>query len=600
MCLLTLLFLDLNLIMKKYWILILWCCALSGVVRAQDSQFYQDFEELTDTKPIDQAKWEACKRPFNSTWGSTDIRYSKTNVPDMDIQGRKWKGDVWKGERINALALLWGTKDCEDIQVVVSDLKGPAGAVIPASAVQTHFVRYVMTDELNKDKRGTCGYRPDHTVFDSSMVADILDVKTFQDLKAYHTQPVWVNIRTPREAKNGVYRGKISFKSKGGNFLPLDIELNVGKRVLPAPRDWKFCLDLWQNPYAVARYHQVPLWSDAHFEAMRPMLEQLADAGQKCITASIMHEPWGGQTEDPFESMVMRVKKLDGSWTYDYTVFDKWVEFVMSTGVDRQINCYSMIPWKLSFRYYDQASDGMKFVEAKVGSPEYREFWFPFLVDFAKHLKAKGWFEITTIAMDERPMLQMQKAIALIKEADAGYKVALAGNYHAEIEKDIFDYSVASGQVYPEDVLAERRALGKKSTYYTCCSEAYPNMFTFSPPAESAWHAWYAAADNFDGYLRWAYNSWVKEPLRDSRFRAFGGGDCYQVYPAGRSSVRMERLIEGIQDFEKVRILKEEFRNNPTKLKQIDQILAAFKIERLAEVSAAKMVNEARKAIHEL
>lgn len=130
--------------------------------------------------------------------------------------------------------------------------------------------------------------------------------------------------------------------------------MKVNERILPAPRDWAFWLDMWQNPYAVARYYQVPLWSEAHFEAMRPVMKQLADAGQKCITASIMHQPWGGQTEDPFESMVMRVKKLDGSWEYDYAVFDKWVEFALSMGIDREINCYSMIPWKLSFRYYDQ------------------------------------------------------------------------------------------------------------------------------------------------------------------------------------------------------------------------------------------------------
>lgn len=583
---------------KKYYWLILWCCVLAGGVQAQPCDFYRDFEELTDTKPVDERKWECCTRPYNSAWGTTDVRYSKTNVPDADVKNRKWTGRVWRGERINALALLWTTRDCREVTIEVSDLKGPGGDIIPASAIRTYFIRYVMTDELNKDKRGTCGYRSDHTVFDSSVVADILDVKEAHDIEARHTQPVWVNIWTPARVRNGVYRGKLSFKSRDGKFAPLDIELNVSERFLPAPEKWAFWLDLWQNPYAVARYYQVPLWSDAHFEAMRPILKQLADAGQKCITASIMHQPWGGQTEDPFESMVMRVRKIDGSWEYDYAVFDKWVEFAMSMGIDRAINCYTLIPWKLSFRYYDQASDGMKFVEAKVGSPEYREFWLPFLADFARHLKAKGWFEITTIAMDERPMDQMQKAIALIREADPNFKVALAGNYHEQIEEDISDYCVGSGQTFPKEVLAKRKALGKKSTVYTCCSEAYPNMFTFSPPAEAAWHAWYAAAAGFDGYLRWAFNSWVKDPLRDSRFRAFGAGDCYQIYPGGRSSVRFERLVEGIQDYEKVRILKEELKNQPEKLRLLDETLNMFEIGRLAEEPAADMVNKAREVIN--
>ncbi len=583
---------------EYYWIIVLLCCALSGVVQAQPGNFCQDFEELTDTKPVDRERWKLCKRPYNSAWGTTDVRYSKTNVPDVDVRDRKWEGQVWRGERVNALALLWTTRDCKDVGIEVSDLKGPGGDVIPASAIRTHFVRYVMTDELNKDKRGACGYRPDHTVFDSSVVADILDVKPLHDINAFHTQPVWVNIWTPADVRSGVYRGKLSFKSKEGKFAPLDIELKVSERTLPVPQEWAFWLDLWQNPYAVARYYQVPLWSAEHFEAMRPILKQLADAGQKCITTSIMHHPWGGQTEDPFESMVMRVKKLDGSWEYDYAVFDKWVEFVMSMGIDREINCYSMIPWKLSFRYYDQASDGMKFVDAKVGTPEYRDFWFPFLVDFARHLKEKGWFEITTIAMDERPMDQMQKAIALIHEAEPDFKVALAGNYHEQIEKEIADYCIASRQLFPAKVLAERRALGKKSTVYTCCSEAYPNIFTFSPPAEAAWHAWYAAAADFDGYLRWAFNSWVKDPLRDSRFRAFGAGDCYQIYPGGRSSVRFERLVEGIQDYEKVRILREELKNQPEKIQLLNETLKMFEIGRLAEEPAADMVNKARKVIN--
>ena len=52
-----------------------------------------------------------------------------------------------------------------------------------------------------------------------------------------------------------------------------------------------------------------------------------ADAGGKVITASIMHKPWNGQTYDAFESMVTWLKKADGTWYFDYTVFDKWVEF---------------------------------------------------------------------------------------------------------------------------------------------------------------------------------------------------------------------------------------------------------------------------------
>ncbi|MBP9984589.1 MAG: DUF4091 domain-containing protein, partial [Prevotella sp.] len=73
-----------------------------------------------------------------------------------------------------------------------------------------------------------------------------------------------------------------------------------------------------------------------------------------------------------------------------------------------------------------------------------------------------------------------------------------------------------------------------------------------------AYIGWFTAANNFDGFLRWAFNSWVENPETDSRFRTWPAGDTYIVYPEARSSIRYERLVEGIQDYEKIRIIKKQ------------------------------------------
>ncbi len=65
-----------------------------------------------------------------------------------------------------------------------------------------------------------------------------------------------------------------------------------------------------------------------------------------------------------------------------------------------------------------------------------------------------------------------------------------------------------------------------------------------------------AAAVGYDGFLRWAYDAWTEDPVRDARFGSWPAGDCFLVYPGGNSSVRFEKLREGIVDFEKIRILK--------------------------------------------
>ncbi|TRX44753.1 DUF4091 domain-containing protein [Bacteroides sp. HF-5092] len=530
-------------------------------------------------------------------WGSTDVRYPRNEVPVW--QGNKqWETNAWKGERVNAQAVLWTKQSLKNVRITVSDLKCGKN-VIPASATTASFVGYVWTDELNKDRKSGCSDRPNKADWDSSLVADVLEVRKSLDIEAQCTQPLWVNIWVPQDIPSGVYKGALTVSGENFADMRLPMRINVQKRTLPDPAQWVFHLDLWQNPYAVARYYNVPLWSRQHFDIMKPLMQQLANAGQKVITASVMHHPWAGQTEDPFDSMVFRMKKIDGSWVYDYTVFDRWVEFMMSLGIDRQINCYTLVPWALKFDYYDQATNRIRFVEAKPGEAAYEDYWFSFLKDFAGHLRQKGWFEKTTIAMDEREKSMMQKAFDLIFRADAGYKVSGAGDYYPEIEPKMYDLCLAYGHTLPDSVREERRRSGKLSTVYTCCIEAYPNTFTFSEPAEASWLMWHAVAGGYDGYLRWAYNSWTKDPLHDSRFRSWAAGDCYLVYP-GSSSIRMERLVEGIQDAEKIRILRKEFAESgeAAKLKKLNQTVAGFMPEKLNGQNASQMVRNGRNLLN--
>ena len=539
------------------------------------------YDEMDDSKPFDDVSvWNKMKTATCLSWGSIDVRYKKKDVPTIQQQNR-FAVKAWKGERVNAQAVLWTKENLNNATISMSDLKC-GSSVIPASDVTTSFVRYVMTDTYNNGSGSGCGVRENKAEWDSSIVADVLDVNLHLDVKAYTAQPIWVNVWVPATVKAGKYKGTMTVSAENIAPMALQLEIEVINKVLPPPSDWAFHLDLWQNPYSVARYNQVPLWSQEHFDAMLPIMKMIANAGQKVITTTNMYKPWAGQTEDHFDSMVTRIKKLDGTWSFDYAVFDKWVEFMMNeVGITNQINCYTLIPWALTFDYFDQASNRVQFVNAKPGSEEYTAYWLPFLQDFSKHLRAKGWFDITTIAMDERPMKAMIEAIKIIKEADPEYKISLAGHYHEEIQEDLYDLCLAYGHKFPADALAKRRAEGKISTVYTCCTEAFPNMFTFSAPAESTWTMLHAIAEDYDGYLRWAVNSWTADPLRDSRFRTWAAGDCYSIYPGARSSIRFERMVEGVQDCEKIRILREEYsqKGQKAKLDRLNRCVERFTLD---------------------
>ena len=564
-----------------------------------------DYVELTDTKPHDGDEvWSKMTAPVRFCWGTTDVRYKKLNVPDVKATGTL-RLKAWKGERVNAQAGLWTQKELEGAEIAVSELKN-GSSVIPASAVNTYFVRYVMTDKLNKDASGGCGPRENKAEWDSSMVADVLDIVRVREVQARSTQPVWLNVWVPADTRPGKYKGTLTVSGKNFEAMKLPFEIEVVNRTLPEPQKWAFHLDLWQNPYAVARYYQVPLWSKEHFDAMRPIMKMLANVGQRAITASIMHKPWAGQTEDHYDSMIFRMKKLDGTWVYDYTVFDKWVEFMMNeVGIKDLISCYTMIPWALSFDYFDQATNRVQFIKAAPGEEAYAEYWGTFLKDFSRHLREKGWFEKTAISMDERPMEAMREAIKVIKAADPEFKITLAGNYHEEVQGDLSYLSIPYGNQFPEEVKAERERKGQISTVYTCCTEAFPNTFTFSEPAEAAWTVLHAVAGGYDGYLRWAVNSWPMDPLRDSRFRTWAAGDTYSIYPGPRSSIRFERLVEGLQACEKIHILREELaaKGANGKLKKLNAKLSEFTPEgwiKTNKKSPALMVSELNALLNEM
>jgi len=535
---------------------------------------------------------------FRLDWAATGSHCVIGGGPSLEFQKKAFNHVAWRGEKVFAQAVVSSEEEeLKDVRLSVSDLRN-GKSLIGAENIRLQFVSYVVSDLLDTTKYGQCGSREDKSKWGEVLVADVLDINDSMTVPAGRKQPVWMTVSVPSDARPGKYSGKLTVTSSNAKARSLNVELTVADHVLPPARDWAFHLDLWQNPYSVARYENVPLWSEAHFEAMRPVMRMLAEAGQKSVTATIMSRPWNGQTEDAFGSMVTKIRRIDGTWLYDYTIFDRWVEFMFSLGIDKQINCYSMIPWALQFDYIDQATSSPATFQAAPGSEEYNEYWGAFIADFARHLKAKGWFEKTMIAMDERPLESMQAVLGLIRKVEPAFKISLAGNYHEPVIYDIVDFSetFSGKQEFPESAKAKRKELGLTTTFYTCCAEAHPNMFVISNPDEAAWLGWFAQAEGYDGYLRWAYNSWTIDPLTDARFRTWPAGDCFVVYPGGRGSVRFSKLVEGIQDFEKVRILRSRWQEtgNEAKLGQLTVILKSFTSETVLAEGPAKALAAAK------
>ena len=553
------------------------------------------FEELADPQAAQYVQtWDKGDDRLKISFATIDERFPKSSQPNINIQSQETLTG-WRGEVLSAQVLLWSNVNHDAVTVAVSDFTGDGGTITKENA-KARFVRYVMTDEFGKG----CGERKVDD-YQASLSPDILDHINQMDVPGKTVRPVWITLNIPKDAKPGKYTGKVIVQGKALAAQELSLDVDVVDQVLPPPSSWTFHLDQWQHPSAVARWNKVPLWSEAHFDALRPQMELLASAGQKVITATLNKDPWNVQTQDPYADMILWTKEKDGSWTYDYSIFDKWVSFMMDLGIKKSINCYSIVPWNNEIHYKDAANGEVVNVVAKPGTDTFITIWEPFLKDFSRHLREKGWLNITNIALDERNSDEMAAAFSLIERAAPGLGVAYADNKQT-FKRYPTSQDISSAVQHPLDSadIAARKAKGLNTTFYIYCANSFPNQFTFSAPAESTYLGWYALATGYDGVLRWAYNSWVENPLLDSRFRTWPAGDTFVVYPDARSSIRFERMREGIQDYEKAQILKKQLldKKDHESLLQLNNVIAKFK-SNVPSASWNEDLNAAKKLLNQ-
>jgi hypothetical protein len=143
-----------------------------------------------------------------------------------------------------------------------------------------------------------------------------------------------------------------------------------------------------------------------------------------------------------------------------------------------------------------------------------------------------------------------------------------------------------------------RRGKDFYTTFYICCCPSYPNTFSTSQPYESELLGWYNVAHDYDGMLRWAYNSWAADPQYDSRYGHWMSGDTYFVYPFNRSSVRFERLIDGIEAAEMVRQLRKE----GVDITPLEKVLEKIRATEPTDYTQPwqQLISEARAALDEV
>lgn len=539
---------------------------------------------------------------LNGSFESKFRRYQK-GEQFQGTETTKWNTVAWRGERVYRQIVLWSDTDISDLEYQISGLKNENGGIPPAS-IKLMFGKYVKGDPEAR----SCSEYPTHPTY--LEIIDALSDKQITAVQASDPIKLWVAIDIPETTVPGIFNGTISVKSSSESLV-FTMNIEVVDCAVPAVVDWNFHLDLWQFPVNILNHyndanrdHKINIWSDKHFALLEPAYKLLANTGQKSITTYIKGGALGA------DSMVKWIKKKDGSWEYDYTAFDIYVTTLMSWGITKQINCFSPVGWNENIiPYWDEATNQALSLNAPLGSSTYNTRWDHFLTEFRIHLDNKGWFDKAVLYLDEISEEKLNYVISIVHGNDSNWKLGIAYS-HALSENTKNSFYDLSGIL--ESASNNRIDEDQISTFYTSCTQKIPNSYVTpeNSAAEMTWMCWHALSQGYDGYLRWAYDYWRLNDPFDARDGGHTAGDFSLIYRSSNtepidflSSLRLEMLREGIEDYEKVRILKEVLAvsSNPKdqeKLQLLNNVIIKF--DKTSGINSDVLVIEGQNIINEI
>jgi len=299
--------------------------------------------------------------------------------------------------------VLSSAEAIRNLKAEVSDLKHAAGgAAIPASAVRVRCAEPARPGETwNRPSR-----------FErllNEIPAEIPPVAMpSRDRRSAAPPaavvPLWITVRVPAQAKGGTYEGAVTVKAEGAEQITVPVRLEVSDWTLPDPKDFVTHHHLYQSPETVAAYYKVPLWSEKHWELVGRSLEVLHEVGNRICVLNLVEK---GTNMGNSQSMVRWLKQADGSWTYDFSVLDRYLDVYARSAGKPGVICLNIWGyWRkqdkqpkapLAVTVVDASGSTTSMQQPPYGTPENEAFWKPVLTELRKRLEKRGWFDVTAV-----------------------------------------------------------------------------------------------------------------------------------------------------------------------------------------------------------
>ncbi len=433
-------------------------------------------------------------------------------------------------------------RDLKQARVVFGPLGSEDGqAALPPEDLAWHFVKYV---NLEKNSQATPA---EELVWKAPAdYPDELDDAPLKDLPAGKTQPIYIRLTAPADAKPGLYRGRGWLEWDRGRSQAFTFTARVAPVALPERTRLKFVYWFgWGEP---CRRFGVDQSSEDGWRVLSRLGELMRAHHQNCVVV-----PW---------SLVHTWRAADGGLRHDFRDFDRYVQTFRAVGVDRQF-CLSHMGGRTTGEWEcpTMGSSTQTVTRLDTGETEQMDV-VDLLPALQRHIEELGLLDRFAVHVADEPIpanlasyrqlsARVHAAAPKLRRMDAIHVPNLKGSLEVWVPQlNYFNQWL--------DQYRQAQAEGNELWFYIAWvpQYKYPNRMIDSAAIKPRVLHWLNALYDTSGYLHWALNWWDI-----SLMSIQSPGDQYICWPSRRfianSSLRYEAEREGLEDCELMFMLRD-------------------------------------------
>ena len=483
------------------------------------------------------------------------------------------------GARNSHVSIQWVLRSRQKVADVTVEVEGLASAA-EAIAAQVRAVGYVVVSSNTYDTPPSEIIHPAPALF-----PDVLLEKFPITLEPEKTQPIWITLSIPADAKPGEYAGRLVLKVAGAEKAHEEFKLRVAAAMVPAQRTLKVTNWFYLSDRQLRSQYGVQQLTDDWWTVLGNIGRVMAEHRQNMISTPL--------TGFYFSKLALigAHSGADGI-EYDFANFDRWVDTFQKAGLIGSIEGSHVLrreddpddPAHLKVDVYvlEEGKAALKALPAD--DPRAEAGLRPMLVALRRHLEEKGWLGIyyqhILDEVGEKEMPVYRRYAAIVHEAMPGIRTMDAVDARRDLniyEKscDVWVPVLASfDDLVPR--LHQHAQNGGEVWFYTCLfpSGEYANRFIDYALIKTRLLQWFNFRYDLPGFLHWGGNYWSPQPVLDTQPLLGEGwetsiipaGDAFIVYPDKEhksvlSSIRLEAMRESIEDYELLRGLENQDAN---------------------------------------